>query len=1350
MKAIQKICVLMMVFCLIIVTAPVMPAYAEDEPEIGWAEIYLDQENYTYTGKAITPEPKLVYEDKTLVKDTDYTLSYENNINAGDAIIRIKGTGSFVGETEQWFRIDSADLSEIGATLTLSQESFAYTGEEIKPTVTVKAYGKTLKQSTEDEEYDYYVDYWDNYDVGTATAVVSGQGNYCGELRKEFTITGTDISTLENLKVDMQEGPFTYTGAAIKPEVYGVSYEKDGETYSVDIDYDNISYTNNVNVGTATIEIPAGGNYSGKITKSFTIKPRDFSEDLRIESEIYDDSFKAIYKDSAITPQIYGVYCGDYLVDAKSYKVEYVDNVNAGDAKIIITGTDSNNVGKAEFGFTIEPADLSEIGATLTLDPETSIYTPQGAKPKTIVKAFGKTLEQVVNEEGGDYEVWFDNNEAVGEAKVTVSGKGNYTGEIEKTFNIVPLDVNNIPNLQFVLEEGPFTYKGSDIEPYVDGLYYEIGEDRYYVAYDEKNIVYTNNKETGTGTVEITGIENYTGKISQNFTIQPRDYTDFDRVWVNGAIYSETYTGEAYTPKVEEVYYDGILVDPASYKVEYQDNINAGTAKILITGTDKNNVGTYVKTFEIEPEWLDYEDVTMPYKRVLYVGDGKPIEAEPTVVHEEKTLVRDKDYTVTYEGDTTKPGVIKTKVKGIGNYQGEYEYSYEIVEDGTEAAKGVCGKYSTWTLYHKGVDYKLVISGNGITEDYYKGIDEQGNYIYGGIAQYEEDIVEVEIKQGIDNIFTSMFEDFTRLETVSIPNDLTSIGNYAFDNCTSLKEITIPEGVTALMKGAFRDCVALEKITLPKTLERLDASVFSGCKALTGIELNEGLTSIGNECFSSCSALTSIEVPDSVSYIGSDAFYFCTALKTAKLPNSLYDISEALFEGCENLETVIMPSKLTNGTIFGSAFDNCKKLTSISIPDGTKNIITGAFANCIALKEVSFPSSIKEIGSGAFLNCTAISKVYYAGTPTGWDLITIRSGNEAIENADLECAGVDVTGIGIETTSLDLALGDDYYLNAWVIPANASGKTINWTTSDPKVATVDEYGWIEALGIGTAVITATTAEGGFSATCTVTVTEGGGQIYDLANCTIILNQDTFTYTGDIIMPEITVKDGNETLVPEVDYHAYAMGCIDVGVASLELRGLGRYAGTFNGTTYTIIPKSTTVSKITPLATGLKVTWKKVAGVTGYKVYRNNKLVKTVTSASTLNYSDKAAKTNGTKYTYKVVAYKTVNGVKYNAKASATKSYYFLTKPTIKSLTNSASKAMTVKWTKNAKTTGYKIQYSLKSNFSSPKTVTIKKAGTLSKKITSLKKGKTYYVRIRCYKGSSYSTWSAVKKVKISK
>ncbi|MBO5994731.1 MAG: leucine-rich repeat protein [Firmicutes bacterium] len=1340
MKLIQKIGTLLMIFCLIAVTAPVTPAYADDEEDIYISDVdyELDPWEYTYTGQAITPEPTLTHDGVRLTKGTDYTLSYENNVNAGDALIHITGKGKYLGEREEGFYINPADLSEIGATLTLSQESFAYTGEEIKPAVTVKAYDKTLKQSTDDEEYDYYVDYWDNYDVGTATVNVSGTGNYCGELRKEFTITGTDISTIENLKVEMQEGPFTYTGEAIEPWVDSMWYEQGGERYYIEIDSDNISYKNNVNAGTATIEIPAAGNYSGKVTKTFTIKPRNFSEGgLHIDSEIYDDSFQATYKATAITPRVDAVYYDDYLVDPKSYKVEYADNVDAGDAKIIIIGTDSNNQGNAEFEFSIGPADLSDIGATVTLDPEISIYTPVGAEPAVIVKAFGKTLERALEDESGDYYLWFEENENIGEAKARISGTGNYTGEITKTFSIVPLDVNNITGLVFLLDEGPFTYNGSAIKPYVDKLCFLIGDEEYYVRYDEENVVYSNNVESGTGTVEVTGIENYTGKIQQTFTINPRDYTDSDRIWVEGKIYTETYTGEAYTPEVTAVYYDDVKVNPASYKIEYADNIDAGDAKIIVTGLDSNNVGTHVTTFRIELEVLDRYDVEMPYVRVLYTGST--IEADPTVIHNDKTLVRDKDYKVTYTGDTKGPGEIKVTVQGIGNYQGSYDYTYEIVRDGDKADEGTCGKDIKWTVYHKGIDYRMVIEGYGDMD-----------YWTGSIGKYNGDIVEVEMSNGINYIRPGQFSGFYRLESITLPKELEQIGSSAFSGCEALKQIDIPEGVTSIPQSGFANCTALTKVTLPSTLVSIAPAAFKGCTAITSMDFPENLKAFGTEAFMGCSSLTSIDLPDSVESIGYDAFSFCPALKTAKLPAKLDCIAESMFESCENLESITMPNQLTDGIIYKSAFYGCSKLSSIVIPEGTTTIMTSAFTNCTSLKSVTLPATLKEIGSGAFVGCTAVTNVTYAGTPKGWALIKINSGNESIENAERQCLGVDVTGIGIATKSLALALGDSDYINAWVIPTNASGKTIKWTTSDEKVVTVND-GWIYAVGIGTAVITATTAEGGFSATCTVTVTEGGGQVYDLANCKVILSQDTFVYTGQPVAgPEITVMDGNTKLMDWQDYHAYWVGGVDVGTVGIEIEGLGKYEGTSTSASFKIIPKATSISKIAPLATGLKVTWKKVAGVTGYKVYRNNKLVKTVTSASTVNYSDKAAKTNGTKYTYKVVAYKTVNGVKYDSKASATKSYTFLTKPAFKSLKNSAAKAMTVKWSKNAKTTGYKIQYSLKSNFSNAKTVTIKKAGTLSKKITGLKKGKTYYVRIRCYKGSNYSVWSAVKKVKISK
>ena len=178
------------------------------------------------------------------------------------------------------------------------------------------------------------------------------------------------------------------------------------------------------------------------------------------------------------------------------------------------------------------------------------------------------------------------------------------------------------------------------------------------------------------------------------------------------------------------------------------------------------------------------------------------------------------------------------------------------------------------------------------------------------------------------------------------------------------------------------------------------------------------------------------------------------------------------------------------------------------------------------------------------------------------------------------------------------------------------------------------------------------------------------------------------------------------------------------------------------------------------ATGIKVTWKKSAGANGYYIYRkagsgSYSLAKTITSGSTLTYTDTGAKTNGTKYTYYVVAYKTVSSVKYKSANSATKAWYFLSRPTVSSVKNSAAKKMTVKWGKNTKGSGYQIQYSTSKTFASGnKTATIAKNGTLTKVIGSLTKGKTYYVRVRTYKTVSgtkyYSAWSTVKSVKIGK
>ena len=180
------------------------------------------------------------------------------------------------------------------------------------------------------------------------------------------------------------------------------------------------------------------------------------------------------------------------------------------------------------------------------------------------------------------------------------------------------------------------------------------------------------------------------------------------------------------------------------------------------------------------------------------------------------------------------------------------------------------------------------------------------------------------------------------------------------------------------------------------------------------------------------------------------------------------------------------------------------------------------------------------------------------------------------------------------------------------------------------------------------------------------------------------------------------------------------------------------------------PKSVTAKNLTD---GIKVTWAKVKGTAGYKVYRNNKLIATIDNVQTLEYLDTST-SNGKKYSYRIVAYTVENGNIISGDKSTAAVIYRLKRPTSVTVKNTASSKMTVKWTRNTVATGYQIQYSLKKTFETKETITVKKNTTVSKVINKLKKGKTYYVRVRAYKTVSgktyYSAWSTKKSMKISK
>ena len=236
----------------------------------------------TYTGNGISPLPTITYNNKTLKKDTDYTLSYSNNINAGTATITITGKGNFTGTTSKTFSISARAMSDTSVANISSQ---TYTGNVISPLPTITYNNKTLKKDT-----DYTLSYSDNINVGTATITITGKGNFAGTTSKTFSISARAMSDTSVANISSQ----TYTGNVISP-LPTITYNN--KTLKKDTDY-TLSYSDNINVGTATITITGKGNFTGMTSMTFIITQKS-AEKLNI-SEIANQ----IYTGKKIKPNV--------------------------------------------------------------------------------------------------------------------------------------------------------------------------------------------------------------------------------------------------------------------------------------------------------------------------------------------------------------------------------------------------------------------------------------------------------------------------------------------------------------------------------------------------------------------------------------------------------------------------------------------------------------------------------------------------------------------------------------------------------------------------------------------------------------------------------------------------------------------------------------------------------------------------------------------------------------------------------------------------------------------------------------------------------------------------------------
>ncbi len=234
---------------------------------IGNAQISGINASYEYTGGKISPNPVVRMSGITLKKNSDYRVSYGNNINVGTATVTIEGIGRYDGTVVRTFGIGRKNIAK--CAVSLSGTSYAYTGSGIKPQVTVRVSSQnTVKLKN---GVDYTVVYSNNVRPGTASVTIKAKsGNYTGSIVKKYTITKKSIS---KFKVSLSTKVYTYNKKAKKPSVTlknGSKKLKKGKDFKV-------SYSSNVKVGKGTVKITGIGNYNGTIKKTITINPKGTS-----------------------------------------------------------------------------------------------------------------------------------------------------------------------------------------------------------------------------------------------------------------------------------------------------------------------------------------------------------------------------------------------------------------------------------------------------------------------------------------------------------------------------------------------------------------------------------------------------------------------------------------------------------------------------------------------------------------------------------------------------------------------------------------------------------------------------------------------------------------------------------------------------------------------------------------------------------------------------------------------------------------------------------------------------------------------------------------------------------------
>ena len=416
---------------------------------------------------------------------------------------------------------------------------------------------------------------------------------------------------------------------------------------------------------------------------------------------------------------------------------------------------------------------------------------------------------------------------------------------------------------------------------------------------------------------------------------------------------------------------------------------------------------------------------------------------------------------------------------------------------------------SAETVEINGIYYNLVPKAK-VAE-----VTESPNW-YSGKVVIPKTVTYEGVKYSVVSIGDKAFRFCGDLISVTIPTSVTSIGDEAFNSCFRITSVTIPNSITSIGFAAFINCENLTSVNIPDNITTIEGAVFRDCKSLTSVTIPNYVTAIHGSAFQS-SGLTSVTIPNSVTQIDPWTFSDCNKLKTITIGSGIKTIYDNAFSKCPELTDVYcfaedVPD--TNSDAFDGSYP---EYATLHVPVGSVNAYKTAepwsrFKSIVKIaSKVSLNKSEATIEKGKTLTLKATvtptnlldKSVTWKSSSTKIATVTssgkvkgIKSGTATItctskvSGAKTSCKVTIVDGsVTLDKREVTLIKGTTVTLKPTVL-TTMDDRSVTWTSSDTRIATVTTAGKVKGVRAGTATITCTSNATGLKATCTVNVVKG--------------------------------------------------------------------------------------------------------------------------------------------------------------------------------------------------------------------------------------------------------------------